>query len=170
MFNKIYLIFSSGSIKVEYPTLASFFLLFILCSIEFYPFPVQEIPHWREKSSGVRQSKIYKCPEHSFGREGAIVSFVQSSVLVIGDELNSLRNYYTYSIQQELWCNAIHFQTCNRNSTDVHLNCTMSTLEKSVLSINHFFFKNMKVYNTFLMNNNLHLIRGISFPSLGFKL
>ena len=32
------------------------------------PFPVQGVPHWRVKSSGVRQSKIYKCPEHSFGR------------------------------------------------------------------------------------------------------
>ena len=32
-----------------------------------YPFPVQGVPHWRVKSSGVRQSKIYKCPERSFG-------------------------------------------------------------------------------------------------------
>ena len=32
-----------------------------------YPFPVQGVPLWRVKSSGVRQSKIYKCPERSFG-------------------------------------------------------------------------------------------------------
>jgi len=31
-----------------------------------YPFPAQGVPHWRVKSSGVRQSKIYKCPECSF--------------------------------------------------------------------------------------------------------
>ena len=40
---------------------------------QFYPFPAQVVPHWRVKSSGVRQSKIYKCPEHSFEREGVMV-------------------------------------------------------------------------------------------------
>ena len=34
------------------------------------PFLSKRVPHWRVKSSGVRQSEIYKCPEHSFGREG----------------------------------------------------------------------------------------------------
>ena len=35
------------------------------------PFPAKGVPHWRVKLSGVRQSKIYKCPERSFGSEGA---------------------------------------------------------------------------------------------------
>ena len=34
------------------------------------PFPIQGVSHWRVKSSGVGQSKIYKCPERSFGSEG----------------------------------------------------------------------------------------------------
>ena len=33
----------------------------------FNPFPAKGVPHWRVKSSGVRQGKIDKCPERSFG-------------------------------------------------------------------------------------------------------
>ena len=39
-------------------------------AVKSLPFPVQGVPHWRVKSSGVRQSKIYTCPERSFGSKG----------------------------------------------------------------------------------------------------
>ena len=45
------------------------------------PFPVQEVPHWRVKSSGVRQSKIYKCPERSFGREGVNMNIMNKIII-----------------------------------------------------------------------------------------
>ena len=34
----------------------------------FNPFHCQGVPHWRVKSSGVRQSKIYKCHECAYKR------------------------------------------------------------------------------------------------------
>ena len=40
----------------------------------FYPLSVRGVPHWRVKSSGVRQSKIYKCHECAYGHWGVKTS------------------------------------------------------------------------------------------------
>ena len=33
-------------------------------------FPAQGVPHWQVKSSGIRQSKIYRCQLALMGRKG----------------------------------------------------------------------------------------------------
>ena len=56
-------------LRRQYPH-SQFLIIWKSHKIEYnwaQPFPCQGVPHWRVKSSGVRQSKIYKCPERSFG-------------------------------------------------------------------------------------------------------
>ena len=40
------------------------------------PFHCQGVPHRRVKSSGVRQSKIYKCPEGTYGSESVKLEII----------------------------------------------------------------------------------------------
>ena len=55
-----------------------------------YPFPVQGVPHWQVKSSGVRQSKISKCP----GAHSAVKGLNDSHY----KWLTSYLNYITITI------------------------------------------------------------------------
>ena len=61
-------------VRINFHFHAIFIIIYIFQKssfmIKYLAFPVQGVTHWRVKSSGVRQSKIYNCPEHSFGREG----------------------------------------------------------------------------------------------------
>ena len=65
------------------------------------PLSVRGVPHWRVKSSGVRQSKIYKCHECTYGHWGVKEAFRKkvdcNTNLIIQDKhigLMSCNKYY----------------------------------------------------------------------------
>ena len=54
----------------------------LICSLPNLPFPAQGVPHWQVKSSGVRQSKIFKCQLALTGGKGSNGDLVFDDVVV----------------------------------------------------------------------------------------